>query len=88
MNKAPPAPAIAPNIYRFSDIDAFRSSVRSLNVDFTPLARTIAAEQTVLSLPGCDINYTKSFPRILDAQLEPNCTLIGGRSDPLQRFGR
>src|SRR4051812_41061712 len=73
--------SLAPKVFRFSDIDAFRSSVRRLNVDFTPLARTIAAEQTVLSLPGCDINYTKSFPRILDAQLDRNCTLIGFTMD-------
>ena len=72
---------LAPKIFRFTDIDAFRSSVQNLNVDFTPLARTISAEQIVLNLPGCDVNYTKSFPRILDAQLDPNCTLIGFAMD-------
>ena len=35
----------------------------------------------MLNLPGCDVNYTKSFPRILDAQLDPNCTLIGFTMD-------
>jgi AraC-like DNA-binding protein len=68
---------MAPRIFRFDDIDAFRSSVRHLNVDFTPLARKISAEQIVLNLPGCDVNFTKSFPRIIDAQLQPNCTAIG-----------
>jgi AraC family ethanolamine operon transcriptional activator len=72
---------MAPKIFRFTDIDAFRSSVRNLNVDFTPLARTISAEQIILNLPGCDVNYIKSFPRILDAQLDPNCTLIGFTMD-------
>ena len=75
------AQTVAPKIFRFTDIDAFRSSVRNLNVAFTPLARTITAEQIVLNLPGCDVNYTKSFPRILDAQLDANCTLIGFSMD-------
>jgi AraC-like DNA-binding protein len=81
MKNMPLAQTVAPKIFRFTDIDAFRSSVRNLNVDFTPLARTISAEQIVLNLPGCDVNYTKSFPRILDAQLDPNCTLIGFTMD-------
>jgi hypothetical protein len=63
--------------FDFADIDAFRSSVRSLNVEFSPLVRAISAEQIILNLPGCDVNYTKSFPRIIDAQLAPNCTAIG-----------
>ncbi len=81
MNTTTPAPVLAPAIFRFTDLDAFRSSVRKLNVDFTPLARTISAEQIVLNLPGCDVNVTRSFPRILDAQLDPNCTLIGFTMD-------
>lgn len=76
-----PGPPMAPKSFRFDDIDAFRSSVRHLNVDFTPLARKISAEQIVLNLPGCDVNYTKSFPRIIDAQLEPNCTAVGFSMD-------
>jgi AraC-like DNA-binding protein len=50
-------------------------------VDFTPLARKISAEQTILSMPGCDVNYTKSFPRIIDAQIGPNCTAVGFSMD-------
>jgi AraC-like DNA-binding protein len=72
---------MVPKIYRFTDIDAFRSSVRHLNVDFTPLARKISAEQIILNLPGCDINFTKSFPRFIDAQLYPDCTAIGFEMD-------
>ena len=72
---------MAPKIFRFADIDAFRSSVRHLNVDFTPLARKISAEQIILNLPGCDVNYTKSFPRIIDAVLGPNSTAIGFSMD-------
>jgi AraC-like DNA-binding protein len=75
------APLQAPKIFRFSDIDEFRSSVRSLSVDFTPLVRTIAAEQSILSLPGCDVNFTKSFPRITDAQLAPDCTAVAFSMD-------
>jgi AraC-like DNA-binding protein len=70
------APLQAPRIFRFTDIDQFRSSVRDLSVDFTPLVRTIAAEQSILSLPGCEVNFTKSFPRITDAQLGPDCTAV------------
>jgi len=70
-------PPTAPRIFRFDDVDAFRSSVRFLNVDFTPLVRKISAEQIVLNLPGCDVNFTKSFPRIVDGQLQPNCTAVG-----------
>lgn len=81
MNSAPLAPTLAPKIFRFADIDAFRSSVRHLNVDFTPLVRKISAEQIILNLAGCDVNYTKSFPRIIDAQLAPNCTAIGFSMD-------
>jgi AraC-like DNA-binding protein len=81
MHNTPLAPGLAPKIFRFTDIDAFRSSVRNLNVDFTPLVRTISAEQIILNLPGCDVNYTKSFPRIIDAQLSPDCTAIGFTMD-------
>jgi AraC-like DNA-binding protein len=81
MNSIPLAPTMAPKIFRFADIDAFRSSVRHLNVEFTPLVRKITAEQIILNLAGCDVNYTKSFPRITDAQLAPNCTAIGFSMD-------
>ncbi|MCP4618313.1 MAG: AraC family transcriptional regulator [Bradyrhizobium sp.] len=75
------APLQAPRTFRFTDIDQFRSSVRDLRVDFTPLVRTISAEQTILSLPGCEVNFTKSFPRIIDAQLAPDCTAIAFSMD-------
>jgi AraC-like DNA-binding protein len=81
INEIYGAPLLAPRIFRFSDVDQFRSSIRSLSVDFTPLVRRIAAEQVVLSLPGCDVNFTKSFPRIVDAQLAPNCTAVGFAMD-------
>jgi len=70
-------PSLTPKIYRFSDIDQFRSSVRSVNVDFTPLVRTISAEQIIFNFGGCDLNVTRSFPRIIDAQLLPDCTAVG-----------
>jgi AraC-like DNA-binding protein len=74
-------PSLTPRIFRFSDIDEFRSSVRNVSVDFTPLVRRITAEQTVLNLEGCSVNFTKSFPRIVDAQLAPDCTAIGFTMD-------
>ncbi len=69
--------ALVPKVFRFSDIDQFRSWIRHINVDFTPLVRRIAAEQIILNLPGCDVNFIKSFPRIMDVQAAPNCTVIG-----------
>jgi AraC family ethanolamine operon transcriptional activator len=81
MTNAAFAPLLAPRVFRFSDIDEFRSSVRNISVDFTPLARTIYAEQTILRLPGCDVNFTQSFPRIVDAQLAANCTAVGFSMD-------
>lgn len=77
MNNGCPAPIAAPRIFRFDDVDAFRSSVRNVDVDFTPLVRRISAEQIILNLPGCNVNYTKSFPRIIDAQLTRNSTAVG-----------
>jgi AraC family ethanolamine operon transcriptional activator len=90
MNNNSGQPLLAPQIFRFSDVDQFRSLVRNLNVDFTPLVRTISAEQIILNLPGCSINLIKSFPRIVDAQLEPNCTAIAFVMDdgiPLRLYG-
>src|SRR5215468_10859738 len=75
------APSLKPKVFRFSDIDQFRSSVRGIDVDFTPLARRISAEQVVLNLEGCDVNYTKSFPRIVDATLAQDCTAVGFTMD-------
>ena len=75
------APILAPKIFRFTDIDAFRSSVRHLDIEFTPLARRISAEQIILNLPGCDVNYTKSFPRFTDGQLGPHSTAVGFSMD-------
>ena len=74
-------PNLTPKIFRFYDIDEFRSSVRNLSVDFTPLVRTISAEQTILNLEGCSVNFIKSFPRIIDARLAPDCTAIGFTMD-------
>ncbi|KJC59713.1 transcriptional regulator [Bradyrhizobium sp. LTSPM299] len=81
MNNSSMAPLLVPRVYRFNDVDAFRSSIRNLNVDFTPLARRISAEQVILNLPGCDINYTQSFPRIIDAQFAHGTTAIGFTMD-------
>jgi AraC-like DNA-binding protein len=81
MNSNQEAPSLAPKIFRFTDVDQFRSSIRTLNVDFTPLVRRISAKQIILDLGGCDLNFTKSFPRMLDAQLAPNCTAIGFAMD-------
>ena len=74
---------IAPKVFRFSDVDEFRNAIRGLNFEFTPFVRRISAEQTILSLPGCDVNFTRAFPRVVDAQLVENCTAIGFTMDEL-----
>src|SRR6476469_5610428 len=76
MNNGSVVPSLVPKVFRFSDIDAYRNSIRTLNVDFTPLVRKISAEQIILNLPGCDVNCTKAFPRIYDAELYPNATAV------------
>jgi AraC-like DNA-binding protein len=81
LESKPIAPLLVPKIYRFTDVDQFRSSVRSLEVSFTPLVRRISAEQIILNLPGCAINFTRSFPRITDGQLARGCTAVGFSMD-------
>src|SRR5262249_11383355 len=81
MNDNPGRRVLVPEVFRFSAVDEFRSSVRNLNVDFTPLVRTISAEQVILNLPGCSINLVKSFPRITDGQFAPDCTVVAFTMD-------
>lgn len=81
MESSSGQPLLAPQIFRFSDVDEFRSSVRNLNLDFTPLVRSISAEQVILDLPGCSVNLIKSFPRITDGQFTPDCTCVGFTMD-------
>lgn len=83
MNSNDDAPGLALKIFRFSDVDEFRNAIRGLNFEFTPFVRRISAEQTILSLPGCDVNLTHAFPRVVDAQLVENCTAIGFTMDNL-----
>ncbi|MDA9509484.1 transcriptional regulator [Bradyrhizobium sp. CCBAU 11386] len=77
------APTLAPKTFRFSDVDEFRNAIRGLNFEFTPFVRKIAAEQTILQLPGCDVNVTRAFPRVVDAQLVADCTAVGFAMDDL-----
>jgi hypothetical protein len=74
-------PTLAPKVFRFNDFDQYRTAVRKLAVEFTPLVRKISAAQTILHLPGCDINFAQSFPRIAEGQLAPNCTAVGFSMD-------
>jgi AraC family ethanolamine operon transcriptional activator len=83
MTSIDDAPGLAPKIVRFADVDEFRYAIRGLNFDFTPLARAIATEQIILQLPGCDVNMTRAFPRVVDAQLITDCTAIGFAMDDL-----
>ncbi|MFK4383297.1 helix-turn-helix domain-containing protein [Bradyrhizobium sp. USDA 223] len=83
MNKIDDVPGVALRTFHFSDADEFRSAIRGLNFEFTSLVPKISAEQTILSLPGCDVNLTRAFPRVVDAQLVENCTAIGFTMDDL-----
>ncbi|MBR0857227.1 AraC family transcriptional regulator [Bradyrhizobium liaoningense] len=83
MNNSDDAPGMALKIFRFSDVDEFRNSIRGLNFEFTPFVSKISAEQIILSLPGCDVNLTRAFPRVVDAQLVDNCTAVGFTMDDL-----
>ncbi|MHC2280474.1 AraC-like DNA-binding protein [Bradyrhizobium diazoefficiens] len=77
------APTLAPKIFRFSDVDEFRNAIRGLNFEFTPFVRRIAAEQIILQLPSCDVNVTRAFPRVVDAELIADCTAVGFAMDDL-----
>lgn len=83
MNSIDDVPRSGLKTFRFSDADEFRNAIRGLNFEFTPLVRKISAEQTILSLPGCDVNLTRAFPRVVDARLVENCTAIGFTMDDL-----
>jgi AraC family ethanolamine operon transcriptional activator len=83
MNSIDDVPRSALKTFRFSDVDEFRSAIRGLNFEFTPFVRKISTEQTILSLPGFDVNLTRAFPRVVDAQLVENCTAIGFTMDDL-----
>ena len=84
MTSIDDAPALAPKIFRFSDVDEFRNSIRGLDIEFTPFVRTISAEQIILRLPACDVNVTRAFPRVVDAQLVADCTAVGFAMDDLE----
>ncbi|WFU21539.1 helix-turn-helix domain-containing protein [Bradyrhizobium sp. CB1717] len=84
MSNNDDAPGLAPKIFRFTDVDEFRSSIRGLNIEFTPFVRRIATEQVILRLPGCDVNVTRTFPRVADAQLVADCTAVGFAMDDLE----
>lgn len=77
MNNNLLIPAAMPQTFSFSDVDEFRNSVRDWDIDFTPLAKTISAKQTILNLPGFSINFIESFPRLVDLTLSANCTIAG-----------
>ncbi|WFU68936.1 MULTISPECIES: AraC family transcriptional regulator [unclassified Bradyrhizobium] len=84
MSSIDGAPLLAPKRFRFFDVDEFRSSIRGLNIEFTPFVRRIATEQIILHLPGCDVNVTRAFPRVVDGQLVDDCTAIGFAMDDLE----
>ncbi|MHC2194982.1 AraC-like DNA-binding protein [Bradyrhizobium diazoefficiens] len=69
--------------FAFADVDEFRNAIRGLNFEFTPFVRRIAAEQIILQLPGCDVNVTRAFPRVVDAELIADCTAVGFAMDDL-----
>jgi len=81
MKNDAPTPTLVPRIFRFTDADEFRSWARHINMEVTPLARKFTAEQVILNLDGFAVNLVKSFPRIVDVELAPNCTAVGFSMD-------
>jgi AraC-like DNA-binding protein len=70
-----PSPAL--KTFGYTDLDHFRQAFRLVDVQFTPMCRTMSAEQAILSLPGCEVYLLKTFPRVLDAALNEGCTFVG-----------
>jgi AraC family ethanolamine operon transcriptional activator len=64
-------------ISRQVDLDRFRPVTTAVKLDYTPMARTIDARQAVLELPGCTVYHLQTFPKIMDAALDSDCTLVG-----------
>jgi AraC family ethanolamine operon transcriptional activator len=81
MNIFSLAPSAALQTFQFHDIDHFRQAFRCVDVQYTPTAYRIAAEQAILHLPGCEIYLLKTFPRVIDAELARNCTMVGFTMD-------
>ena len=81
MSNDAQTPLLAAKTFHFTDADEFRSWVRHINMEVTPLARKFAAEQVILSFQDFAVNLIKSFPRIVDVELAPNCTAIGFSMD-------
>jgi len=70
-----PSPAL--KTFGYTDLDQFRQAFRLVDIQFTPMCRTMSAEQAILSLPGCEVYLLKTFPRLLDGCLADGCTFIG-----------
>jgi AraC family ethanolamine operon transcriptional activator len=81
MNILSLAPSAALKTFRYDDLDQFRQVFRCVDVRYTPTIHQIAAEQAILHLPGCDIYLLKTFPRLIDAELANNCTMVGFTMD-------
>jgi AraC family ethanolamine operon transcriptional activator len=60
-----------------SDLDRFRPVMTSVMLDYTPMVRTIATRQAILSLPGCTLYHLQTFPKIIDVALDGDRTLVG-----------
>jgi AraC family ethanolamine operon transcriptional activator len=70
-------PSLALKTFGYTDLDEFRQAFRCVDVQFTPMGRTVTAQQAILSLPGCDVYLLRTFPRLLDASLADGCTFVG-----------
>src|ERR1700744_6226738 len=74
--------------FHFTDVDEFKRAVRKYRVDFTPLARKISGQQSILNLADFDVVVVRWFPRMADTVLAPDCPAIGITmdDDSLVRF--
>lgn len=76
-----PFPGLAPSpalqIFRYDDIDHFKQGLRGADVHFVPLGRSEnSLGQAILPLPGCMVYLFRTFPRIVSAMLEEDCTFF------------
>jgi len=76
MNILSLTPSAALQIFRYADLDQFRQAYRRVQVEFTPTCARISARQAILALPDCEIYLLETFPRLIDAIVENNCTFV------------
>src|SRR5690349_3887719 len=72
-----PQPSSVLSVTRFSDVDEFKASLRSVAVEVLPTRPgPISSMQAVLPLPQGEIYLLRTFPRIVDVGVSANRLLV------------